>query len=388
MINQTLLDNAAKKFREHFGKPHTIAAYAPGRVEILGNHTDYNEGFVLSAAINMGAVFLASPSNNTTCRLIAGDITEETSFDISAVNRSEKNLWQNYVAGVLASLREHGKINTGFNGIFFGNVPLGAGLSSSAALEMAAGLAFCALYGINIDKLTLAKIGQRAEHEYAGAKCGLLDQISSLYGKANNLVMTDFRSLAVQNIPMDSNACFLMCNTNVKHRLVDGEYNERREKCEMAAKFFASELSHPVSALRDVSWEEYTKLSSVMDPVTAKRAAHVIGENTRVLKGKELLAKKDLCAFGQLMYESHESSRTNFENSCKELDFVVSQAKHIPGVLGARLSGGGFGGSVVILIHPRDAETAGKTLTAIYKKEFGMPCDIRIITPSDGATVL
>ncbi len=388
MINHILLDNTVEKFIDHYGLPHSIAAYAPGRVEILGNHTDYNEGFVLSVAINMGTVFLASPSNNTTCRLVAGDLMEETSFDISHITPSKVNTWQNYVIGVLAGLREHGNINTGFNGLFLSNIPLGAGLSSSAALEMAAGLAFCSFYKLDIDKLTLAKIGQRAEHEYAGTKCGLLDQISSLYGKDDHLVMTDFRSLDIQNIPAGKDVCFLMCNTNVKHQLVDSEYNERREKCESAATFFSAKLSHPVSALRDVSWCEYTELAPAMDPVVAKRAAHVIGENERVLKGKDLLMNNDLSAFGALMYESHESSRINFENSCKELDYVVAQAKNIPGVLGARLSGGGFGGSVVILTHPRDAEMAEKVLRSGFEKKFQHPCDISVIKPSAGAKVL
>lgn len=414
MINREIYDEVACKFSQHYGRPHSVAAYAPGRVEVLGNHTDYNEGFVLSAAINFGTFFLAAPSNDTTCWLVAGDIMEEATFDATSPTPSVDNVWSNYVKGVFAKLSEHGGIKSGFLGMFLGNIPLGAGLSSSAALEMASGLALCSLYNIELEKIELAKIGQAAEHEYVGAKCGLLDQISSLFGKENELVMSDFRSLQVQNIPLPPSsrslaesglrrtrgkdalgaaasakaACFLMCNTSVKHSLVDSEYNERRERCEAAADFFSSVLDHPVSALRDVSWEELEHHSSRMDPVTARRAAHVIGENTRVLKGKSLLIDGKLKEFGKLMFESHKSSEKNFENSCRELDFLVDTSRNIPEVLGARLSGGGFGGSAVVLVHPHDVEAVNKVLATSYEKEFGYPCDIRVVTPSSAAQVI
>lgn len=388
MHNREIYDMVARKFRKRYGCPHSVASYAPGRVEVLGNHTDYNEGFVLSAAINFGTFFLAAPSNNTTCRLVAGDIMEEETFNVASVSPSTDNVWPNYVKGVFAKLCEHSQIKSGFLGMFLGNVPLGAGLSSSAALEMATGLALCSLYKIKVEKIELAKIGQAAEHEYVGAKCGLLDQISSLFGRENELVMSDFRSLQTQNVPSGNDACFLMCNTSVKHSLVDSEYNERRERCETAAEFFSSVLDHPVSALRDVSWEEWEQYSPEMDPVTARRAAHIIGENTRVLKGRDLLTAGNLEEFGKLMFESHKSSRGNFENSCQELDFLVDTAGNIPGVFGARLSGGGFGGSAVVLVDQCDVEVASKAMATSYDKEFDHPCDIRVIIPSSGAKVL
>ena len=179
-----------------------------------------------------------------------------------------------------------------------------------------------------------------------------------------------------------------MCNTNAKHALVDGAYNERREHCVQAAAFFADHLDHPVTALRDVTCAEWEQHRSAMPELTAKRSAHPIGETQRVAKGSELLAHGDLAAFGQLMFDSHQSSREMFENSCLELDVVVDAAKLIPGVLGARLSGGGFGGSVVVLVHPRDAETTAKALTQVYTRHFGTPCDTRVIRCSDGATLV
>ena len=381
-------ETVTKLFAEHFGQAHKIAAYAPGRVEVLGNHTDYNEGFVLSAAINFGTYFLVSPSDDTTCRLVAGDLMAGVTFDVNSPAPVTENTWANYVIGVLAGLQEHGETQTGFNGMFLGNIPLGAGLSSSAALEMCSGLALGKLYGIEVDALGMAKIGQKAEHQYAGVKCGLLDQVSSLFGRENSLVMTDFRSLEVQTLPMGDDVAFLMCNTKAKHALVDGEYNERREHCEAAAAYFKDVLAHPVDALRDVSWAEWEEHESKMEPLAAKRAAHPIGENERVLEGRKLLDAGDLVGFGKLMFASHDSSVSYFENSCAELDTIVNAAKATPGVLGARLSGGGFGGSVVALIHPRDAETVSHAINVVFEKAHGHPCDICVITPSVGAHMI
>jgi galactokinase len=380
-----MYEQVSKLFQDHFGVAHTVASYAPGRVEVLGNHTDYNEGFVLSAAINFGTYFLVSPAEDATCRLVAGDLMAEVTFDVNAPASVTENTWANYVIGVLAGLQKHGETPRGFNGMFLGNIPLGAGLSSSAALEMCSGLALAEFYGIAVDPMDMARIGQAAEHKYAGVKCGLLDQVSSLYGKANSLVMTDFRSLDVETHPLGEDAAFLMCNTRAKHALVDGEYNERREHCEAAAAYFKEALDHPVDALRDVSWAEWEAHESRMDPITAKRSAHPIGESERVLKGRQLLDAGDLAGFGKLMFESHDSSAEMFENSCVELDTIVNAAKGIPSVLGARLSGGGFGGSVVALIHPRDAETVAHAINAVFEREHGHPCEISVITPSDGA---
>lgn len=388
MTDATVLATLQAGFARHFDREPSVTAYAPGRVEVLGNHTDYNEGSVLSAAINLGTYFAAAPREDAACRLVALDVNEEVTFDAPNPRRSETHPWSNYVIGVAAGLRPRGAVATGFDGMFFGNVPLGAGLSSSAALEISAGLALCELYGIALDRLSLAAIGQAAEHKFAGARTGLLDQISSLFGRRGALVMSDFRSLDVRTVPLGQDACFLMCNTHAAHVLVEGKYNQRRESCENAARFFAAALPHPVAALRDVSQEEWDQHAGEMDSRTARRAAHVIGENRRVREGCKLLEHGRLEAFGRLMFESHESSISNFDNSCRELDVVVSAARRIPGVLGARLSGGGFGGSAVVLVNPRDAETVAHALGAAYEQKTGAPCDVRTIEPSDGARLV
>ncbi len=387
-MTNDLLTTLKKTFCAQFGTAPTVVAYAPGRVEVLGNHTDYNEGYVLSAAIDRGTYFLAALSSGPECRLLAGDVMQECRFSVADPAPSKVMAWANYVKGVVAGLRKQGTMNTGFLGLLGGNVPLGAGLSSSAALEMSAGMALARLHGLTLAPLDLARIGQAAEHDYAGVKCGLMDQLSSLFGRENALVMSDFRTLVATAVPLGADACFLICNTAVKHSLVESEYNERRERCEEAARFFASVLPHPVQALRDVSWDEWEQHRAKMNPIAARRAAHIIGENTRVLKGRDCLARHDLAAFGRLMFDSHESSRTQFENSCRELDVLVAAARMNPKVLGARLSGGGFGGSVVVLVRAGDAVGVGDHLAEAYRQAFGHPCTTMTIRPSDGARVL
>lgn len=388
MVRNELFSRVQALFRDTFGASHRTAAYAPGRLEILGNHTDYNEGFVLSAAIDLGTFFLVAPSGGPECRLVAGDVMEESVFDVGNPEPDTRTPWANYVKGVLAGLLEGRECEHGFYGMFLGNVPLGAGLSSSAALEMSSGLALAAHYAITIEPVELARVGQRAEHEYAGARTGLLDQLSSLFGQHRQLVLTDFRSLEIDTVPVPEEGAFLVCNTRVKHALVDSEYNERRAACERAAAAFAAQLSHPVAALRDVTLDEWKRHRETLDAQDARRVLHVIGENDRVLRARDRLNAGRLEAFGRLMSESHRSSRENFENSCPELDFVVDTALELPGVLGARLSGGGFGGAAVVLVHPRQADTVGQALGSAFRRRFGSPCDVLAIEPSDGARLV
>jgi len=384
-----LIRGTRKRFKLLFGRDSAVCAYAPGRIEVLGNHTDYNQGYVLSAAIDMGVVFAAAPAMSGKCRAIAPDMDAKTSWDIDDIQPSARAPWANYVKGVLAGLSARKDIPHGFDCLIAGNLPLGAGLSSSAALEISCGMALSALYGVVISRIELAKLGQAAEHQYAGVKCGLLDQVTSLFGSENKLVMTDFRSLAIKTIPVPETppVCFVVLNTGVKHTLVESEYNDRRESCEKAAAFFRRKLPHPVIALRDVSWREWERLSPAMHPVQAARAAHIIGENERVRKSSRLLKANRIAEFGRLMFESHDSSRRHFANSCDELDFIVDKAATLPGVFGARLTGGGFGGSVLALVEQDQAGTVCRKLTAAYCRRFGRRCEACVTLPSGGATI-
>ena len=389
MLNQAVYDELMAKFEATYGKKPQVVSYAPGRIEVLGNHTDYNEGYVFSTAINYGTFFAIAPNDLGVNRVTAGDLMHTVTFPLEGAKPVTEDTWANYVIGTVAGLAKIKPQTAGFDGMFLGNVPMGFGLSSSAALEMCTAKAVCGLYGIDADVVTLAKVGQAAEHDYAGCSCGLLDQISSLCGAYGKLVKTDFRTLKVETVDMGPEVCFLMCNPHAKHALVDGQYNSRRKACEEAAAYFAKVLSHPVRALRDVSMAEWEAYNNGLDEVVAKRAAHPIGEDERVLEGAKLLEAGDLAAFGQLLFDSHESSRVMFENSCKELDDVVEITKSVPGVLGARLSGGGFGGSVVVMVNARDAETAAQAIASAYaKKTGGAPCEVSRIQPSQGACLV
>ncbi len=387
MQNKEVYEELVSKFESVYGTKPQIVSYAPGRIEVLGNHTDYNEGFVFSAAIQYGTFFAVAPRTDREVHVVAGDLMKEISYTIDKVEKRSEDTWQNYVNGTFACLfpGKTAELGHGFNAMFLGNVPLGAGLSSSAALEMATAKALCKLYGLEIDTVTMAKAGQKAEHEYAGCPCGLLDQLSSLAGKEGQLVKSDFRSNTYENVNLGDGVVFMMVTSPAKHALVDGAYASRRQACEEAAKYFAGVLRHPVTHLRDVSMAEWVLYRGGLSETTAKRAVHPIGEDERVLAGAKLLEKGDVEGFGAFMYDSHESSRNWFENSCEELDAIVDFAKAIPEVLGARLSGGGFGGSCVLLVKPEATDKIAEKINTQYKAKYGNECKISVIKASEGA---
>ena len=390
MLNQEIYDKVVAAFAAKFGGEPAVVAYAPGRIEVLGNHTDYNEGYVFSAAIDKGTFFAASPADDDKVTLVALDIAGGETYEttLAAVGKVESGAtWANYPLGTFNWLFDGApaKAGRGFKAVFGGNIPLGAGLSSSAALEMATALALQKLYGTSFDRTALAKIGQKAEHTFAGCPCGLLDQASSMYGQAGSLVKSDFRSNSFETVSMGPSVAFMMVKSNAKHALVDGAYASRRQACEDAAKYFAGVLRKPVTHLRDVTMAEWVLYRGGLSETTAKRAVHPIGEDERVLQGAALLEKGDLKAFGGLMYDSHESSRSWFENSCEELDAIVDAAKAIPEVYGARLSGGGFGGSCCLLVDPSAADAIAAKITKEDKAKFGDEPTCSVIQPSDGA---
>ncbi len=387
MQNQEVYDELVKKFEGMYGKKPDVVAYAPGRIEVLGNHTDYNEGYVFSAAIDKGTFFAVSAADDDSCELTAADLMETAKFTTKSVAPAKEMTWQNYVTGTFNWLfdGDPSVVKHGWKGMFLGNIPLGAGLSSSAALEMCTVLALSKLYGVEKDKTAMAKIGQKAEHTFAGCPCGLLDQASSMYGQSGALVKSDFRSNTFESVKMGDGVAFMMVKSNAKHALVDGAYASRRQACEDAAKHFAKALRHPVTHLRDVTSAEWILYRNGLDETQAKRAIHPIGEDERVLAGAALLEKGDVKGFGALMFDSHESSRSWFENSCAELDTIVDSAKKIPEVYGARLSGGGFGGSCCLLVDPKAADRIAAAITADYKAAYGDEPTCALIEPSEGA---
>ncbi len=393
-MNPRLPDAVCRQHAAHFGRSPQHMAYAPGRVEILGNHTDYNGGLTLSAAIDAGICAAVSRKPEPKARLLAMDLQAKAEFALPvagpppAAAGEATQAWANYILGVAHGLPIGAGTQGGFDLTFSGDIPRGAGLSSSAALELAAALALAALTGAQPPPLELARLCQRAENEFAGAQCGLLDQLSSLFGAENALVAIDFQSLAVKNIPLPGASVFLIADTQVRHALVDSAYNDRRAQCEAAARFCAGALGRPIKNLRAVTLAEFREIAPEMDPIAARHARHVLEENQRVQDAMAALQNGATAEFGRLMYASHHSSRDNFENSCPELDHLVDQAKTLPAVIGARLSGGGFGGSVVVMAPPDGASEITAALQKSFQNRFQRPCPVRAIRPSAGARLL
>ena len=338
-------------FAGHFGRDAEFASCAPGRLEILGNHTDYNQGTVLSVAVDRAMHIAAAPSvsDNGLCRVYDLKSREERTFHLDRLDEKRKGDWANYIKGLIVELKRRGCVVKAFDAVLYGTVPLSAGMSSSAALEMAMVMLLQRMNGYDLGWLESARIGQACENHYVGANTGLLDQFSSLKGRKGQLIYSDFRSFNVENVPMPAGSVFVVANSMVKHNLTN-EYNERRESCETAAAAMAGILPG-VKALRDVSLEQLEAARNAMPELAYRRALHVVGEMTRVELGRKCLAENDLVKFGRLMSESHASSIHNFENSCPEIDRIVEAANVIPGCLGGRISGGGFGGIAVFLVQ-------------------------------------
>ena len=360
--------------------PNTATTFAPGRVEILGNHTDYNLGFVLSAAIHLGVTIeseqlseaILEITSNTNGRTVRAELSELCPFS--------DDTWANYPVGVIKVLSDAGFKLGGMKLDISSDLPLGAGLSSSAALEVATALAGKALYGLDIERMQLARLCQRAENEFVGVRSGLLDQASSIFGQAHRLILLDFREITVDLVSLPANVSLLLLNSGVSHELTGGEYNERQAQCSEAAAYLG------VPTLRDAT----TALvrNSDLDDVIRRRALHITEENDRVLQGRDALRAGDIRRFGKLMFASHESSRTNFENSTSHLDALVELAKRTPGVYGSRLTGGGFGGSTVSLIDTWRSSEIIRSISSEYNRLTGATCFPILTEPSDGARLL
>jgi galactokinase len=332
-------------------------AYAPGRVELLGNHTDYNEGVVLGAAIDRGLVV---SGERRTDGLIAISSASMGRVEIARaeLQPQKEQRWANYALGVASELNSLGISIGGFSANVDGDLPPGCGLSSSAAFEVASAFFLLKLFERELAPLEIAKVCQRAEHQFVGLQSGLLDQVTSIFGRADHAVFFDARTEEVRTVPFPRGLALIIAESGSKRELAQGLYNERRKETRVAAEMLG------VQALRDISPDELSTRS--LPPLLARRAAHVVGENMRVFRALDLLAAGDGSGFGALMNESHESSRKNFENSSPELDLLVDIARQLPGVLGARLTGGGFGGATVTLCERDSASQVVKELTRQY----------------------
>lgn len=381
-MKQDVIDSFAAAYS---AKP---AAYsrAPGRLEILGNHTDYNEGFVLSCATGQATEMAIAAIPGRICKLQNPPLKGEFTIDLDNMDTPRPKDWTNYIKGVLVELRRRGISYPAFEVLFKSSVPLSAGMSSSAALEMAFCMALKQLAGIDLPLPEWARVGQSVENVYLGLKSGLLDQFSSLYGKKDSFILCDFRSVEVlKTVTMPAGWKIVVANTMVKHNLVESDYNQRRESCERATKVIQGKFPQ-VKTLRDVSSSMLEECKSILDHTDYLRAKHVVGEDERVMKGVELLEAGKVEEFGALWFQSHESSRDCFENSCPELDILVELAHTIPGCVGARLSGGGFGGISIHLVRESEAENYCERLAAAYKLKTGKTIETIICSVGDGAS--
>lgn len=373
-------------FTKFYGAAPTVAARAPGRLEILGNHTDYNQGFVLSCAVEQDTRFALRPVEGKHCRVKDFRDGSVREFDLDDIDKAIPRDWANYVKGVIVELRKRGIEVGAFDAGMESSVPLSAGMSSSAAFETAAGFAMREAFGIELSNADWARVGQGVENHYMGLKSGLLDQFSSIFGKKDSMILTDFRSVEVlRTVPLPAGYSIVVINSMVKHNLVDSEYNVRRQDCEAAAEKLA-QIYPDVKTLRDVSLEQLAAAKSALTGREYRRALHVVGECTRVIEAVRMLEHNDVKGFGRLWFDSHESSRVNFENSTEELDYLVELAKSVPGGLGARLSGGGFGGITIHLVATEGAEEYAKRVQAGFKARTGIDAEYIICAIGDGAT--
>jgi len=381
-------DHAAREFVKIYGvAPRWIAA-APGRVNLIGEHTDYNDGFVMPMAIERYTVIAAAPARDAG-RITLRSTANHEAFTIGlgdALKPLGRGKWANYAVGVVAGFLAHGLRVEGFDALVHSNVPLGGGLSSSAALEVATATLLEAITGHTLVPVDKALLCQKAEHEFAGVPCGIMDQFVSVMGRENHLLLLDCRSRKTELVPLtDPVVEVLIINTNVKHELTGSEYPARRKQCETAAKALG------VVSLRDATLETLEQGRNKMEAIVYCRARHVIGEIQRTIRAAEGVRASDWPAVGRLMYASHDSLRDDYEVSCAELDAVVAIAQGIGsngGVIGCRMTGGGFGGCAVALVKTDAVEEIKKKIAADYKKRTGIEATMFVSRPAAGATVI
>jgi galactokinase len=376
----------AGEFRRLFGAAAPPRFFqAPGRVNLIGEHTDYNAGFVMPAAIQFWTFVAAAPRNDDTVAVHSIDFGETREFRLRDVATRADHHWSDYIRGVVLELQLAGVDLKGTNLLVSGNVPMGAGLSSSASVEVATALALAELFNANLSLRELALLCQRAENNYVGARCGIMDQFIASHGREGHALMLDCRSLDYELLPLPGGVSLIICNTMVKHQIAGGEYNVRRRECEEGVRFLQQRFPE-ITALRDVTPEMLTQYESSMPPVVYRRCRHVVSENARVLSAAEALRNSDLTKFGHLMYESHDSLRDDYQVSCPELDLMVQLASAIPGVTGARMTGGGFGGCTINLVNSEVVEKFRRDVGNEYRAKTGLTPQIYVTQASNGAS--
>jgi galactokinase len=372
-----------QKFQVAFGgRPRVFCA--PGRVNLIGEHTDYNDGFVMPAAIDLSIYVAIAPRDDRLLTIISESFDEATEFNLDRPAPHGSGHWSDYVRGVAVELMQAGYKLRGANLLITSLLPTGSGLSSSAAVEVAAALALLSVIDVTMDRVALAKLCQRAENEYVGARVGIMDQFASANGRAGQALLLDCRSLDFRLLPLPANVRLVIANTMVKHSIANGEYNARRAECEAAARLLGRRVAG-VRALRDVTIADVERYRRDLPETVYHRARHVVSENERVLRAADALHQGDLPAFGKLMRQSHLSLRDDYEVSCEELDVMVEIAEKLPGCYGARMTGGGFGGCTVNLVEAAAVAAFTEELAARYEQATDRKPQIYVCAAADGA---
>ncbi|MCU0451418.1 MAG: galactokinase [Bernardetiaceae bacterium] len=372
-------------FKHLYG--HEPALYrAPGRINFIGEHTDYNQGWVLPAAVSAQTVYAIGPSPDARCHLHSVNFNADYSFDLAQITPAEKpHRWANYLLGVVQQMQRLGLAVPPFAVAFGGDVPSGSGMSSSAAVECGLAVGLNHRFGLGLEKLALAQLCQRAENEFVGIKCGIMDQFASIFGRAGHLIQLDCRDLSYQYAPLAlGDYELLLCNTGVHHSLASSEYNTRRQQCETGVA--ALQRHQPqVRSLRDVSAGMLAEYGGQLDPLVRRRCQYVVEENARVEQVCQLLAQGRLAEAGALLYASHEGLQKKYEVSCPELDWLVAAARAEPAILGARMMGGGFGGCTLNLIRREATEAFVAKITPLYQQHTKLALKTYRATLADGA---
>ena len=388
-----IIDQITSTYKETFGHAPAHIARAPGRVNLLGEHVDYNDGLVMPAAIDRATYVAFSPTDAAHSTLVAADFNQRASFSAETLSTktqpdsSPLPEWAHYPAGVMWSLMEEGVSTPNMNAVFSSNVPRGSGLSSSASVELAFISAWQTLGGWTLPAMKRALLGQKAENKYVGVNCGIMDQFASACGVENKLLLLDCRSLEWKTIPLPEDVSIVIADTTVRRKLTTGEYNKRRAACEEAVRLLKEDLPQ-IKSLRDVSVEEFNKYAAKLPEEVEKRARHVVEEIGRSNQAEALLEAKNIREFGRLMNECHVSLRDLYEVSCPELNVMVNVAQSLEGCYGARLTGAGFGGCTANLVAKEFADGFAQKLSKGYEAETGLHPEIYITGASNGAELI
>ena len=369
-------------------KNKPIWVTAPGRINLIGEHTDYNNGFVFPAAIDKSVSFLLQLRDDKNCIIEAKDIDAHLNFSIEDNLKPSSNSWENYFLGVLHFLKKKGIMKKGFNAIFKSNIPIGAGMSSSAALSCGFGVALNEAFNLSLTKIQIAEVAQLAEHHFVGVKCGIMDQYACMFGIENHALKLDCKTLKYQPQEIElGDYKLVLIDSKVKHELSSTEYNNRRDECNRAVEILKN-YDRSINTLRDVSQNHLSNFGKYLDRVAYKRCKYVIMENERVEMASQALNSNNLKLFGKLLNQSHEGLADYFEVSCDELNFLVDMSKRSEQVLGSRMMGGGFGGCTINIIAESNCDFVVNTIIDSYKKKFGIDSQSYFVQIEDGCRVL